>query len=444
MDKSRIIKLIDRPLKSGTVIYWMSRDQRVYDNWALLFAQNFALETQSHLEVVFCLQNDFLNANTKHFNFMLEGLKIIQVTLSQYKIPFHILAGNPIDSIPDFLKSRNAELLITDFDPLKIKRNWKEGIRRTINIPFYEIDTHNIVPVTIASDKQEWSAKTIHPKINNKLPQYLTEFPSLVNHPFNDTTLKTENSYKINSDKYDWIKSGENEAYKALKKYIDTKLDYYHLCNQPDINYQSDLSPYIHFGQISAQRIALEIIKSDKSPDNKDKFLEQLIIRKELSDNYCYYNENYDNFEGFPNWAKNTLNSHIEDKREFIYSIDEFENKMTHDILWNSAQNEMIETGKMHGYIRMYWAKKILEWSPTPHIAQEIAIYLNDKYSLDGRDPNGYTGIAWSIGGVHDRPWFQRQVFGLIRFMSYNGISSKYNIKSYIARNSNHSNNSLF
>jgi deoxyribodipyrimidine photo-lyase len=172
-------------------------------------------------------------------------------------------------------------------------------------------------------------------------------------------------------------------------------------------------------------------IKSEK----KESFLEELIVRRELSDNYCFYNDKYDQFEGFHPWAQKTLNEHRGDKREYVYSLEEFEEAKTHDDLWNAAQMEMVRRGKMHGYMRMYWAKKILEWTESPESALEIAIYLNDKYELDGRDSNGYAGIAWSVGGVHDRAWNERPVFGKIRYMSYNGCKRKFDIKRYIQKN---------
>ena len=166
----------------------------------------------------------------------------------------------------------------------------------------------------------------------------------------------------------------------------------------------------------------------------KNAFLEELIVRRELSDNFCYYNPDYDNIGGFPDWARKTHDKHRKDPRAVIYSRDQFEHAQTHDDLWNAAQMEMVKRGKMHGYMRMYWAKKILEWTQSPEIALETAIYLNDRYEIDGRDPNGYTGIAWSIGGVHDRAWSERSVFGKVRYMSYNGCKSKFNIKKYIER----------
>jgi len=192
------------------------------------------------------------------------------------------------------------------------------------------------------------------------------------------------------------------------------------------------MSPYFHFGHISTQRVALEMKNSELDSEDKKAFLEEMIVRRELSDNFCEYEPYYDYFEGFHKWAQETLNDHREDKRDYLYTQDQFEESKTHDPLWNAAQNQMKLEGKMHGYMRMYWAKKILEWSESPEAALQIAIDLNDKYELDGRDPNGYTGIAWSIGGVHDRAWFERPVYGKIRYMNYNGCKSKFNVKNYI------------
>ena len=175
--------------------------------------------------------------------------------------------------------------------------------------------------------------------------------------------------------------------------------------------------------------------KSALDEQQKEAFLEQLIIRRELSENFCFYNDKYDDYEGFPAWAKKSLNAHRNDEREYIYSLENLDSAETHDALWNAAQQEMKYKGKMHGYMRMYWAKKILEWSFSPEIALENAIKLNNSYEIDGNDPNGYTGIAWSIGGVHDRPWFERPIFGQVRYMNYNGCKSKFDVRKYIRCN---------
>jgi deoxyribodipyrimidine photo-lyase len=275
------------------------------------------------------------------------------------------------------------------------------------------------------------------------LPEFLEEFPKIKDHPHNwkDTEIDWEGalkSLKVDNkvSEIDWIKPGEKEAKKALRNFIENKLSSYSKNrNDPNKDAQSDLSPYLHFGQISSQRVALEVKKSKAKKEVKEGFLEELIVRKELSDNFCFYNQNYDTFSGFPDWAKKTLNKHREDKGEYIYTLEQFEKAETHDDLWNAAQMEMIKKGKMHGYMRMYWAKKILEWSKSPEKGLEISIHLNDKYELDGRDPNGYVGCVWSIGGVHDRAWKERKVFGKIRYMSYNGCKRKFDVEEYIEKN---------
>lgn len=426
---------------NGPVVYWMSRDQRVQDNWALLFAQQFALEKKKALIVLFNLVPDFLEATIRQYGFMLKGLQQVESELNKFNIPFFLTLGKPEKEIPVLLKKINASILISDFDPLKIKRIWKRDVAKKISIPFYEVDAHNIVPCLYVSNKIEFGAYTIRPKIHKTLLEFMDEFPQLKKMIKSELVSdridwnKIENSLKINKDvkEIDLVKPGEFAALKMLNHFLQNKLDDYNeLKNDPTKDGQSNLSSYIHFGQISAQRIALEVEKSQANSESKKSFLEELIVRRELSDNFCYFNKNYDSFDGFTQWAKNSLNEHRKDEREFNYSIDEFENAKTHDTLWNAAQKEMINTGKMHGYMRMYWAKKILEWTKSPEDALKIAIYLNDKYELDGRDPNGYTGIAWSVGGVHDRAWFERPVYGKIRYMNRNGAEKKFDVKSYI------------
>ncbi|ROL62298.1 deoxyribodipyrimidine photo-lyase [Bacteroidetes/Chlorobi group bacterium ChocPot_Mid] len=439
VNKKRINKLNDNDELQGPVVYWMSRDQRVSDNWSLLFSYEKATTKKSKIIVVFNLVTDFLGAGLRHYQFMLDGLKEVEKDLNTLGIEFVLLKGKPDIQIPKFLKDKKAGILITDFDPLKIKRDWIESIRNKINIAFYEVDAHNIVPCKIVSDKEEYSAYTLRPKISRILFDYLEEFPKIkkINAPIKSKTdwQKIIKGLKINRQikPVDWLKAGEQNAKNTLSYFIRNKLQFYHIQkNNPNADKTSNLSPYLHFGQISSQRIALEILRSYSLKEAKESFLEELITRKELSDNFCFYNKNYDSFEGFPEWAKKTLNEQRKKKREHLYSLDEFEQALTHDKLWNAAQKEMLITGKMHGYMRMYWAKKILEWSDSPEIALETAIYLNDKYSLDGRDPNGYTGIAWSIGGVHDRAWNPRPIFGKIRYMSYNGCKTKFDINTYI------------
>ncbi len=445
MNLNRINYLNKISSQNGNIVYWMSRDMRVDDNWALLHAQKLSLEYNKNLIVVFNLVPKFGLAGKRQLDFMITGLKEIEKSLQKYNIPFIITLGDPKETIPNLITKYNVKTLITDFSPLKISRKWKSEVNNLINISFYEIDTHNIIPVWITSQKQEYGAYTIRPKIHKLLDEWLTDIPKLeklvqknkFDYPKNnwnniDKFIQVDNSIAL----VNWIISGENSAKNYLKNFIDSKIIHYtNNRNFPEKPALSNLSPFLHFGQISSQRVAIDIKNEIKNPDIYNSFLEELIVRKELSDNYCFYNSNYDNFNGFPDWARKTLNEHRKDQREYLYTKEELEFGLTHDPLWNASQREMLRTGKMHGYIRMYWAKKILEWTESPEQAQEYTIYLNDKYELDGRDPIGYTNIAWSIGGLHDRAWFERPIFGKIRYMSLASTGKKFDSKSYIEKN---------
>jgi len=415
------------------------------DNWALLAARELALVDRVPLAVVFCLVPKFLDATMRQYGFMLRGLQEMERNLAEKNISFFLLRGSPGSEIPRFVKKYGVGALVTDFDPLHIKREWKESVKDAIDLPFYEVDARNIVPCWIASPKQEYGAYTLRPKIRRALPEFLEDFPRLEKHPISwrERTGKidwSEVKKTLRVDRtvseMDWIIPGEHAAQKVLREFIAKKLaSYQEGRNDPTEDAQSNLSPYLHFGHISAQRIALEVMGHDADKESREAFLEELIVRRELSDNFCFYNVQYDSFESFPQWAKKTLNDHRKDRRTHIYSLEDFELANTHDDLWNAAQREMARTGKMHGYMRMYWGKKILEWMESPEEALRIAIYLNDRYELDGRDTNGYTGIAWCTGGVHDRAWPERPIFGKIRYMSYGGCKSKFDVMAYIERN---------
>jgi len=420
----------------------MSRDQRSEDNWALLHASQQAKEKGSDLIVVFCLAPGFLGAAWRQYHFMLEGLRELESRLRAKGIPFVLLSGRPEELLPPFLEGLGAGLLVTDFDPLRPKLEWKGRVLAATDVEAHEVDAHNIVPCWTASLKREFSARTFRPKFNHWAERFLTDFPSLRQ---SDAESRGEpvhweeimKNFKIDRSvpPVDWIKPGEVAAANALKRFCATALADYGLArNDPSKNGQSELSPYLHFGQLSAQRVALEVGLADAPSASKSAFLEELMVRRELADNYCHYTPEYDSFGGFPSWAKETLDAHRFDQRDHHYSEKELELAQTHDDLWNAAQLEMVRRGKMHGYMRMYWAKKILEWVETPEEALRVAIRLNDRYELDGRDPNGYAGIAWSIGGVHDRPWPSRNVFGKVRYMSYSGARSKFDVQAYVER----------
>ena len=439
----RIRPLNQKALRpAGPVLYWMSRDQRVHDNWALLFSQQQAREARVPLSVVFCLVPDFLGATWRQYDFMLIGLRELAATLEKYNIGFQIVCGAPEKALPRLVRERGASCLVMDFDPLRIKRQWKQSVSQAIAVPAYEVDSHNIVPCWHASPKQEYGAYTLRPKIQKMLADFLCDFPRLGVHPHRGNKKLPAidwqallRSVKASADvpPVDWLTPGEAAAKTMLQLFLRDKLaGYDEQRNDPTKDGQSNLSPYLHFGQLSAQRVALTVSQSTAPETDKQAFLEELIVRRELSDNFCYYAAQYDTMNGFPSWAQKTHKEHAQDKREYIYTLAQLEKSQTHDELWNACQRQMVLTGKMHGYMRMYWAKKILEWTPSAATAMRYAIFLNDRYELDGRDPNGYAGIAWSIGGVHDRAWFERSIFGKIRYMSYNGCKSKFDVQAYI------------
>ena len=443
IDPRRTRHLNDRNDVCGPVIYWMSRDQRVQNNWALLFAHRKAETLQQPLVVVFTLASSFLGAPLRHYDFMLKGLQEVEISLRELNIPFFLLQGEPETELLRFIKKLKAGVVVTDFSPLNISRTWKKTIGEKLPlVPLYEIDAHNIVPCWIASDKQEFAARTFRPKITTLLKEFLTEFPLLtpLDSAQENIPVVWDKIYKgLNADTsvqpVDWLKPGEKAAKACLENFLYERLSSYSVKrNDPNTEALSNLSPYLHFGQISAQYCAIRASRSNAPEAEKITFLEELIVRRELSDNYCNYNNHYGSFDGLPAWAKATLEQHRTDKREYLYTSEEFAQGTTHEELWNSTQLELVKTGKIHGYMRMYWAKKILEWSETPRQAFDTAIALNDRYALDGRDPNGYTGVAWSIGGLHDRPWFERSVYGRIRYMNASGCARKFDVKRYIAR----------
>uniref|UniRef100_A0A8C5PK43 Deoxyribodipyrimidine photo-lyase n=1 Tax=Leptobrachium leishanense TaxID=445787 RepID=A0A8C5PK43_9ANUR len=429
------------------IVYWMSRDQRVQDNWAFLYAQRLALKQKLPLHVTFCLVPKFLNATIRHYGFMLKGLQEVAEDLKALNIPFHLLIGYAKDVLPNFVKEHSIGGVVTDFAPLRVSLQWVDDVRDQLpdDVPLVQVDAHNIVPCWIASNKQEYGARTIRRKIHDQLSQFLTEFPPLVKHSYTSklqadpidwekcyASLEVDRTVK----EVEWAKPGTSEGIAVLQEFISERLKCFNSDrNNPNRKALSNLSPWFHFGQVSVQRAILEVQKyRSKHKDSVDSFVEEAVVRRELADNFCYYNKNYDKIEGAYDWAKNTLKDHAKDKRTYLYTLEKLECGKTHDPLWNAAQLQMVQEGKMHGFLRMYWAKKILEWTSSPEEALNFAIYLNDRYELDGRDPNGYVGCMWSICGIHDQGWAERAVFGKIRFMNYQGCKRKFDVETFERR----------
>ena len=440
LNSQRVKTLQNGPYQGRSVLYWMNRDKRVKDNWALLEAQNLAIEKKAPLIVCFQYFGKFKEANIRQYSFLIKGLLELSNDLKLLNIDFYLIQGRAKHSILKIINDNSVGALFVDYNPLKSYKRKIYNVVNRVSIPVYQVDAHNIIPVWVTSQKKEFAAYTIRKKIQNNLNTFLTDFPEIKRHPYGSVSSLNfayqEIIDKLDIDhgvkEVDWIEPGEDAALRKLATLNEVLRGYSLLRNDPNKKALSNMSPYFHFGHISTQRVALEMKNSELDSEDKKAFLEEMIVRRELSDNFCEYEPYYDYFEGFHKWAQETLNDHREDKRDYLYTQDQFEESKTHDPLWNAAQNQMKLEGKMHGYMRMYWAKKILEWSESPEAALQIAIDLNDKYELDGRDPNGYAGIAWSIGGVHDRAWFERPVYGKIRYMNYNGCKSKFNVSNYI------------
>lgn len=425
------------------IVYWMQSAQRVKENPALNYAVNKANDLEVPLIVFFNLSDQFPDANYRHYHFMLEGLKDVKNELKKRGIGFVIKRGNPAENIKSL--SKKAVMVISERGYLKTERLWRKEVAQAIDCRFVVVNTNTIVPVDIATDKEEYAAYTIRKKINNKIERFIdlgkleklkinslrNEFKSIELNNIEQvlSNLNIDKSVK----KSPIFKGGSKKAVSMLNNFISNKLELYEKYgSSPDHDVTSKLSPYLHFGQISPSYIYKKIKEKDIEAED---FLEQLIVRRELSFNFVYFNKEYNSqlSKILPDWAIETLNQHSMDKREYVYSLKELENYDTHDNYWNAAQKEMVLSGYMNGYMRMYWGKKILEWTSNPQKAFEVALYLNNKYFLDGRDPNSYAGVAW-IFGKHDRAWKERKIYGKVRYMNKAGLDRKFNMENYLKK----------
>ena len=432
----------DGDIGDGPVLYWMSREQRSEDHWPLLAAAEAAALLKRPLVCAFCFSRSFCGAQKRHYTFLVQGLKETESEMLKQNVKMLFLFGDPGQAIASLAESLQAALLVLDFDPLPEKRAWKAALLQRIRTPLYETDGHNIIPAWIASPKTEYSAATFRKKVQPLLPSFLEEFPPFPSLPLWERhtiehrhTLEeaVSNVQAGNAGPtIEWIAPGASKARESLRKFLSEKLSGYDTRrNDPTLSGVSGLSPWLHFGQLSPQRVALEAMKEPPSP-GQDAFLEELLVRRELADNFCLYEPKAGTYDGLPEWGRKTLALHKNDSRPSLYSLTSLERGETADLLWNAAQREMVARGKMHGWLRMYWAKKILEWTETPEEAFERALLFNDRYELDGRDPNGIAGVSWAIGGLHDRPWANRQVFGMIRYMNDRGAARKFKVNRYI------------
>ncbi len=434
------------PDSSGRcVVYWMQRAQRALDNPALDVAVEAANALHQPVVIFFAPVPFYPRANLRHYTFLAQAVPDTAERARKRGIGY-VLRRYPDHSLLKFCDEVKASLVIGDENPLREPNHWRDLAARKLSVPLWTVDADVLVPSKLL-EKEQYAARIMRPRLQSRLKEFLTapDNPRAKvewDRPRGLSALPDDGSFDLTEDwkgldrsvaPVDSFRGGTGEALHLLHDFVTHKLAHYpERHGKPELDGTSRLSPYLHFGHIGPHTVAMAVEKSKAPRAAKDDFLDQLITWRELSINFAHFNPLYDSIESAPDWAHRTLGKHAQDQRPVTYARAQLEHAETHDELWNAAQRQMLHAGWTHNYMRMYWAKKILEWSLSPASAYQTAVYLNDKYFLDGRDPNGYAGIAWSIAGKFDRPWFERPIFGTIRYMSGNAAAKKFDADRYI------------
>ena len=423
----------------------MQRAQRALDNPALDLAVEVANLLRQPVVIFFAPVPFYPHANLRHYAFLAQGIPDIAERARKRGIGF-VLRSYPQHSLLKFCDEVKASIVIGDENPMREPRRWRELAAKKLRVPFWTVDADVLVPSKLL-EKEQYAARIIRPRLQQRLPQFLDaslnpaakipwQSPRFLSALADDGSFDVIENWKDldrSVKPVDSFRGGTGEGLKLLDQFVKRKLATYpdnH--GKPEIDGTSRLSPYLHFGHIGPHTVMHAVLNSKAPQTAKDDYIDQFLTWRELSINFVHFNPLYDSIECAPDWAHKTLAAHARDLRPILYTREQFESAETHDELWNAAQLQMLHAGWMHNYMRMYWAKKILEWSPSPAVAWQTALYLNDKYFLDGRDPDGYAGVAWAIGGKFDRPWFERPIFGTIRWMSGDAARKKFDADRYI------------
>jgi deoxyribodipyrimidine photo-lyase len=439
---ARVRSLNQRPAAGGRyVLYWMQQSQRAAGNTALEHAIAEANRLRLPVVVGFGLSADYPEANRRHYAFMLQGLSEVEQTLTARGIAFVVRRGRP-DEVALGLAG-DAALVVCDRGYLRHQKRWRTAVAEGAACCVVQVEGDVVVPVELASDHQESAARTLRPKLRRIWDDWLTPLDELpVEHgraEFRSELDLSDPDRILDQLGLDHavppvrrFKGGTSHARERLAAFLEDGLDGYAVRrSEPGTMHCSLLSPYLHFGQISPVEIALRVRGASADAHDRAAYLEELIVRRELAINFVHFNERYDRYDSLPGWARASLAAHAGDGRKHSYGARELERAQTHDRYWNAAMREMMHTGYMHNYMRMYWAKKILEWSKAPEQAYAIALRLNNRDFLDGRDANSYANIAWTFG-LHDRPWPERPVFGKVRSMTAGGLERKFDMAGYL------------
>ncbi|WP_375424908.1 deoxyribodipyrimidine photo-lyase [uncultured Friedmanniella sp.] len=424
------------------VLYWMQQSQRAELNHALEYAIRRANELELPLLVAFGLMDGYPEANLRHYRFLVEGLADVAEALAKRHVTFVLQRGAP-DEVALRLAA-DAALVVCDRGYLRPQRQWREHVAAEAGCAVVQVESDVVVPVELASDHKEYAARTLRPKITRQLDRFLVDLPKA---RLKDTTppeVEGEDLSDLDAllgslDLDETVRpvpiftGGTSAATTVLRAFLrDQFADYADNRNQPQTDHVSHMSKYLHFGQISPVAIALAI-REQGDDENTQTYLEELIVRRELPMNFVFYEPDYDSYSCLPEWARTTLAEHAGDRREPGYTARELEDAATEDPYWNAAMNEMKHLGYLHNHMRMYWGKKILEWSASPEEAYATTLRLNNTYFLDGRDANSFANVAW-VYGQHDRGWTERPVFGKTRSMTAGGLERKTDPKAYVAK----------
>ncbi len=442
---SRIRLLAEAPERSGDyVLYWMQQSQRAEHNPALEFAVQQANAAGRPLLVVFGVTDGYPEANLRHYRFMLEGIREVDAALRRRRIAFRVRIGRPDDIAIE--AARHASMVVTDRGYLRHQVSWRRRVAAEVDRAIYQVEGDVVVPVEVPTNRAEYAARTLRPKLMRHVGDYLVELPptrlrrtdpslgddGIDLHDLDHVLARLDLDRTVPSVE-SLFRGGSATARGRLEEFLRNGFDVYAATrNQPQTANVSHLAMHLHFGQLSPVLIALAVRGARPGAD-RDAFLEELIVRRELAHNFVAFTADYDCYEAIPGWARRTLEMHARDERPHVYTREEFEAAQTHDVYWNAAMREMRHTGYLHNYMRMYWGKKILEWSAAPDEAYRTAIELNNRYLLDGRDANSYAGVGW-IFGLHDRPWPERAVFGTVRSMTAAGLRRKADPDAYVER----------
>lgn len=441
IDPARISALNDaEPGEGEFVLYWMQSSVRTRENHALEHAVRTANSCELPLVVGFGLDQDYADAEPRAMRFLVDGLVDVAGHLGRRKIGFVVRAGTPLDVARDL--AGRAAAIVVDRNYLREPRRWRSELASAVDVRVEEVEANVVVPVAVASGKREWAARTIRPKISEHLTRFLEELDTTaVDVPIGDVpdSLPATDrgallaAIDVEADPERFFSGGELAAQRTLRRFLKEGLsEYANAGTRVDGSASSHLSMYLHFGHISPASIVRAVQSSRAPGDAVDAFIEELVVRRELAHNFVWYEPEYDKYAALPDWALETLDEHRQDDRETVYTKAELEASETEDPYWNAAMTELRLTGYMHNRMRMYWGKRILDWTNTPDYAYRVALELNNRYFLDGRDPNSYANVGW-VFGLHDQAFAERDVIGKVRPMTMAGLERKIDTDAYLA-----------